>query len=177
MSYSDEKITFTFKVNKFSKFKSFFTRKKPQISTSKKVLSKNCEYFNSQFSGRWKQANIYKVEGFSWDYYKAFKSIIKFIETRSIGEISPQVALDIAPASLYYQLEHSKEFDRQVYEKLSESVGNEEVKEYIRYHFPENHIWILFLERGPYRKIVKSRRPTRMKTVKSRRPTRKKTVK
>ena len=76
MSSLEDKITFTFLHNKFR----YLFRKKPKITFSKNVLKNNSEYFNSLFSGRWKEVETSIVEGHSWAYYKAFKVIIKFMD-------------------------------------------------------------------------------------------------
>ena len=116
-----------------------------EISANKEVLTNQSEFFKSKFSDRWKQEDlILNEENNAWEYPEAFQAIVDFIETGNVGEITQQVALDILPASGYYDLNEDELFDKQVARALLRNfreLQNDEVKDYIKQNFPENHWW------------------------------------
>lgn len=109
-------------------------------NANKNALTKDSEYFKSLFSGKWGTPDdVLEVEGFSWAYPEAFQAILDFLETGYIGDIDSQTALDILPATNYYNLPDM--FDLQVAKVLLPNLEDEGVEEYIKESFTNKDHW------------------------------------
>ena len=104
------------------------------IHANKKKLIQNSKYFRSLFSGNWKEEKQTEFDvdpETPWSYKEAFQTIVNFMETGYIGDdVSPQVALDILPAGIYYEL-NIEDFEIQVASKLLDNFDDEGVRDHI----------------------------------------------